>query len=61
LGTPPPIEGTCADLEACCATLPDANAQNACTQTLADARAKGGDADCAVVLTTYKAAGACGG
>lgn len=53
-----PIAGTCGELEACCASL-EGSGRSACTRTLADARARGGDADCAVVLTTYRVAGVC--
>lgn len=53
------IQGTCADLQACCASIQDPSGQSACVQTLADARARAGDPDCAVVLSTYRAAGIC--
>jgi hypothetical protein len=53
------IGGTCADLEACCATLGEGAARDACLQTLFAARARGGDADCAIVFSSYKSAGVC--
>lgn len=54
-----PIGGTCDDLDACCAAISDTPSRDACNATLADARARGGDADCAVVFSTYKSAGIC--
>lgn len=53
------ISGTCADLAACCASMTDASFKDACNQALSDARARAGDADCAVVYSTYRSAGAC--
>lgn len=53
------IQGTCADLQACCDTIQDPSGQSACLQTLADAKARAGDPDCAVVLSTYRAARIC--
>lgn len=53
------ITGTCADLEACCASLTDQAAKDSCNQTLAAARARAGDSDCAVVYSSYKSAGIC--
>jgi hypothetical protein len=53
------ISGTCADLEACCAAISDQTSRDACNSTLADARARAGDADCAIVFSTYRSAGIC--
>lgn len=53
------ISGTCADLAACCAAMTDTSFRDSCNQTLSDARARGGDAVCAVVYSTYRSAGAC--
>jgi len=62
-GTPPDagmsISGTCADLQACCASLTDQTAKDSCNQTLAAARERAGDSDCAVVYSSYKSAGIC--
>lgn len=54
-----PISGTCTDLEACCAAIADTASRDACNATLADARARAGDSDCAVVFSTYRSAGIC--
>jgi hypothetical protein len=53
------IAGTCADLEACCASLADPTAEASCNETLAAARTRAGDSDCAVVYSSYKSAGIC--
>jgi hypothetical protein len=53
------ITGTCTDLEACCASLTEQAARDSCNQTLAAARARGGDSDCAVVYSSYKSARIC--
>jgi hypothetical protein len=57
--TNPTPTGTCADLDACCQALTDASQKSSCTTTLNQAKARSGDPDCAIVFTSFKAAGIC--